>query len=87
MLNIRRILIGSSVALLVVVSILVVGFYLVRQNYKRHHYITGTRQFGRYRGQKYRYTEEQQDEMSREVTIADQRSMDAANKLREAHPR
>lgn len=83
--NTRRNLIRSGIALLVVVSLLVVGSYLIRQNYKRHHYITGTFQYGRYRGQKYRFTEEQQDELNEKAYRITKQHIDAMNKLHEAH--
>jgi hypothetical protein len=86
-LNTRRNLIRSIIALLVLIPVFFLGAYLIRQNYKRHHYITGTRQFGRYRGQRYRFTEEQQDKINEEANKITQQEIHAANKLREAHRR
>jgi len=78
--NTRRNLIKGIIALLIVASILVVGAYLIRQNYKEHHYITGTVQYGRYRGEKYRITEAHQDEINRRSEIATEQQIDRARK-------
>ena len=85
--NTRRNLIRGSIVLLVVVFLSVAGTYLIRQNYKRHHYITGTFQYGRYRGQKYRFTEEQQDELHQKADRKTDQIIDAMNKLHESERR
>ena len=85
--NIRRRLTISLVAALIIVPVTIAGVHLIKQNYKRHHYITGTIQYGRYRGQKYRFTEEQQDEMNEEAYRKTIQIIDAENKLHAAHPR
>jgi hypothetical protein len=80
--HIRRKLTISLVAVLVIVPIAFVSVHLIKQNYKRHHYVTGTFQYGRYRGQKYRFTEEQQDKINQLAQADVQRAIDAQHKMR-----
>lgn len=86
--NTSRRYLRTIVVLLVVVPTLLVGAYLIRQSYKRHHYITGTRQFGLHRGEHYRYTEEQQDEMNRRVDVLVQQMTDEQREraMKRMHP-
>lgn len=72
----RRKLLWGVVALIIIVPLLVTGIYLLRQNYKRHHYITGIRRFGPHPGEHYRFTEERQDAMNEQVRISNQQAMD-----------
>lgn len=85
--NTRRNLIKALVAVLIMVPVAIAGVYLAKQNYKRHHYVAGTIQFGPHRGQKYRFTEEQQDKMDEDAYRLTNQEIDAQRKLRQAHPR
>jgi hypothetical protein len=61
-------LLWGAVTLLVIVPI-VVGAYRLRQNYKEHHYVTGTIRYGINRGKQYRFTLAQVDELNREANL------------------
>jgi hypothetical protein len=62
-------LLWGAVTLLVIVPIVVVGAYRLRQNYKEHHYVTGTIRYGINRGKQYRFTLAQVDELNREANL------------------
>lgn len=82
--NTRRKFLWSVVVLLVVVPILVVSAYLVRRNYKEHHYVT-VRMGGRYPGE-YRMTEQRRDELNRRAEMRYQQGMDKLDRQMKLHP-
>lgn len=65
--NTRRKLLGGAVALLIIVPILVIGAYRMRQNYKEHHYIKETIRAGAFRGEQYWITEAHRDDLDRQT--------------------